>query len=542
MIRILQVILAVLVRLLSVPAADVSAPPWYYAFGFLLSSIVLIAALSRFLGTRTVKRFSHRPSSLAKRRRRIRFAVVGLGLVAYAVLLHHYRWQSFVAEGVGLARWVLINEVFVLLPYGLIALAEVWGTYPLERKLRFAKITMESYVEREARQILLPFLPYLAVRTFFDLLALSPRASEVIDIYPVFQVIASAACLSVIFLLAPLGVKAFFPSRALERSAMRDRLEEVLRRTGVRCRDILVWDTGGVPLMTACIAGVWAPFRYVFFTEILLWQLSPREVEAIFCHEVGHARRRHMLIYFFFALFFILLLGLLPPAEWWPWVPFGRPALALWASLEIGIFFVFLLFYWFVLFGILSRRLEAEADLFGAEELGDFDHFMEALRRVSFMGGRRRRWAFRHYSIEKRLELLERWAGSPESRQKFRRGVRRLLLGFSMLFLLVLVLFGLEVKREIALPRYRLYLNAGIRELARAAPEDAEYYLKKAAALRENPFSHYWLGVLHARKGLHAEAEREFLLTREIMRRNPAFRGERQLKRAIDEILEREGR
>src|SRR5262249_42823866 len=76
----------------------------------------------------------------------------------------------------------------------------------------------------------------------------------------------------------------------------RDRLGAASRRLNFRCTDLLVWNTGGGSA-NAMVVGLVPALRYVVFTDRLLSDLTPAEVEAVFGHEVGHVKHGHILYY-----------------------------------------------------------------------------------------------------------------------------------------------------------------------------------------------------------------------------------------------------
>jgi STE24 endopeptidase len=85
------------------------------------------------------------------------------------------------------------------------------------------------------------------------------------------------------------------PSRPLEEPT-RGRLQELLRRGGVRVRGIRVLDTRGQKVANALIIGPVPRLRYIVVTDHLLHSLEPDEVDAIVAHEMGHAKQHHLLI------------------------------------------------------------------------------------------------------------------------------------------------------------------------------------------------------------------------------------------------------
>jgi hypothetical protein len=120
------------------------------------------------------------------------------------------------------------------------------------------------------------------------------------------------------------------------------------------------------------IVGLIPRARYVIFTDRILEEMPPEELDAVFGHEVGHAKHGHI---WYYAAFLILSMCVLAVAGWmveeqlkanvkqnpdlW-YAPYLRdegwmslPPVAVAAG------------YIFLVFGFLSRRCERQADVFG---------------------------------------------------------------------------------------------------------------------------------------------------------------------------------
>lgn len=152
-----------------------------------------------------------------------------------------------------------------------------------------------------------------------------------------------------------LGLKPMPPS------PLRSRLEGTARRLRFRCSNILTWDThNGVA--NAMVAGVIPQVRYVILTDRLMAELTPDEVEAVFGHEMGHAKHHHMLYYLGFLFVSLFLVGVL-----WDSISlcvFGHQS-NIDTTLAALPLVAILGGYIFVVFGFLSRRCERQADVFG---------------------------------------------------------------------------------------------------------------------------------------------------------------------------------
>jgi STE24 endopeptidase len=156
--------------------------------------------------------------------------------------------------------------------------------------------------------------------------------------------------------------------------ALRQRLEDLLRRCGFRSDGMFVMDGSKRSSHgNAYFTGFGRTKRIVFF-DTLLQGLADEEIEAVLAHELGHFKRRHVLKHLLLsaalALGGLALLGWLAQQSWfYAGLGVGRetPALALllflFAAPAFAVFVTPLL-------ARLSRRHEFEADDFAATYTG----------------------------------------------------------------------------------------------------------------------------------------------------------------------------
>jgi STE24 endopeptidase len=271
----------------------------------------------------------------------------------------------------------------------------------------------------------------------------------------------------IIFATMPWIVRLVLGLKPLADGPMRRRLETAARRLRFRCSNILVWNTRN-GMANAMVIGILPWVRYVVFTDRLLEDFTPDEIEAVFGHEVGHIRHHHMLYYFSFLTASVIVLG---------WMindlvvfykgpdPFGvSNHSADWVSVVSLV--AVLLAYIFVVFGFLSRRCERQADVFGCRAVSclspdcrgheDNDYlaergqglcptgintFIRALEKVAAVNGISRDrpgflQSWQHASIGRRIEFLQRVLLDPGVERRFQRRV------FLFKTLLLLVLCG----------------------------------------------------------------------------------------------------
>jgi Zn-dependent protease with chaperone function len=270
-------------------------------------------------------------------------------------------------------------ELAVPLPYFVILLGCWVVYYDAERALHRALhgsgrafVPRSAYLLNHARQFgLMVLLPVGLVVTQKALERLAPEATRS-DAYR----LASLALVPCLLLFMPLLMKPLLGLKSMPAGPPRERLEALARRLNFRCTDFLVWHTHG-GAANALIAGLLPRVRYVVFTDRLLDDLPPDELDAVFGHEVGHARHGHIWLYAAFLTLSVSVLGALmmfldqqlagARAEEWVQVREQLDGLKTWLPLAL------VAGYLFVVFGALSRRCERQADVFGCKAVSCAD-------------------------------------------------------------------------------------------------------------------------------------------------------------------------
>lgn len=305
------------------------------------------------------------------RLRRVLF-FLNLGAVALAVLGLGWGWttqQVLTVTIRGHETLAPFAELAVPLPYFLIVFGCWLIYYDPERALHRATVSPAAadrfwsragYFLHHLRQLaLLVVLPVGLFVTQQSVARLAPETSRA-DWYRV----ASVAAIPVLIVVLPLVIKPLLGLRSMPSGPVRDRIEAVARRLRFRYTDLLVWPTHGFTA-NAMIVGLVPRIRYVIFTDRLLEELPPDELDAVVGHEIGHARHGHIWYYGLFLLLSMFAIaalslyvgqrldaaGVTVPAEYIGWV--ALPPVIVAAT------------YIFLVFGFLSRRCERQADVAG---------------------------------------------------------------------------------------------------------------------------------------------------------------------------------
>jgi STE24 endopeptidase len=328
-----------------------------------------------------------------------------------------------------------------------------------------------EYVTFQLRQKLaLEFLPILLLIGYKEVSRLFPAAW---DEWPGLINLGGLA-----FVLGmPWILRLLLGLKPLPNSPLRDRLMSAARRLRFRCSNILQWNTHQ-GMANALVVGVLPWPRYVVFTDKLLEEFRPDEVEAVFGHEIGHVKHQHMLYYLVFCLASVATLGMLikvylpdlfqlligaPEAT-----AAGAEGPGLSSYLQVLPMAALLPAYVLIVFGFLSRRCERQADIYGCRavschradctghEPGDnlaiggrglcptgVHTFIRALEKVALVNGISRdrpgfRQSWRHSTIARRVAFLERLLSDPGLERRFQRRVA--LVKWALLLLLGTVL------------------------------------------------------------------------------------------------------
>ncbi len=288
-----------------------------------------------------------------------------------------------------------------------------------------------------------------------------------------------------VFASMPLVIRAFLGLKPMPAGPLRDRLEAASRRLRFRCSDILLWNTNN-GMANAMVIGLLPWLRYVVFTDHLLEEFTPEEVEAVFGHEVGHIKHHHMSYYLIFLLGSMAVLGTLATEgleQAGKIVADGlKQAGPGWDELFQSLIemrylhyvplVASLAAYMLVVFGFLSRRCERQADIYGCravscdrpacrEHFSDAElapaarglcptgirTFIRALEKVALVNGiSRDRPGFlaswQHSTIGRRVEFLQRVMMDPAIEPTFQRRVALMKWGLVVVLGIALALIG----------------------------------------------------------------------------------------------------
>lgn len=165
----------------------------------------------------------------------------------------------------------------------------------------------------------------------------------------------------------------FMRGKPLPDGHLREEVNLLLSRANLRVNDIILLPGRRGKIANAWVAGALPANRSLFLTEYLLDQLSLEEIRAIVAHELGHLHHRHLQKHTLLNLIWCIIFGLVFAGV--AQVITLTLASALITGMALGLI-------WTLLFGVISRRSEFEADRFAAILVGDPETVIKALSRL----------------------------------------------------------------------------------------------------------------------------------------------------------------
>lgn len=224
-------------------------------------------------------------------------------------------WLKVVRNTIG--DLVLIDELIAIAPFFAVLAGCWWSIFPVERRMHEALLwrelhdphghtihpppTRAQYVWLSIRhQALLWMVPLTLLMGWQEVLnfefkpiiafidRLSPGHGE--DLFPIVQWLGTLS----LVLVTPALMRFVWDTVAIGPGPLRDQVQAMCKRYRVRVGGPLLWRTHGT-MVNGAILGIFWPLRFMLLTDALLERLTPSQVEAVMAHEVAHVRRRHLI-------------------------------------------------------------------------------------------------------------------------------------------------------------------------------------------------------------------------------------------------------
>ncbi len=467
-----------------------------------LGQMVVIAVLATIASRSAVRVFDSSPDGphdAQHLHHRNNLILRTLVLLTFAANLALTPWVDWVNQLKPISKIPGLPGVIMLVPFLLTATIAIACSFPIDRKIRFRVAGTQAWRTGSTPQVW-NFKTYLSFNVRHQLLAVIAPTTFILAAFDVtttheqaiLQVIpiqwAPDAILGLtaagVFILAPWMLRHIWTTHSMPDGPLRQQLQKSCERIGLKCRDILVWRSGGM-IVNAAVMGILAPIRYVMLSDGLLSALSSRQIEAVFGHEAGHVRHRHIQHFLVFAMTSMLVSGAAMEGvyQWQRNYPDVLPFNFTMTSIQ-GIGLVVIVLIWGIGFGFVSRRFERQADLFGARCVTPNDErecdqpcglhpraeieidndkttplcasgaktFGSALEAVAVLNGipvEERSW--RHSSIASRIRHLNTLAADRNQLVRFENVIRRIKrtqLAIAVAAVIISCAYGLYVYAE----------------------------------------------------------------------------------------------
>jgi len=401
----------------------------------------------------------------------------------YAFSIFQLGWRDQVQDWLG--DLVLADELVTAAPLLVFFAAVWWSMYPIERRLKDAVLwrdlhdgapihappTRAQYVGYSIRhQAMMILIPICLMSAWSESVPRLQGAlkSAAPGFAAAFLPLAEWVGILAVLTISPAIIRHTWSTIEVGPGRLRDEANAMCRRYGVRVKGPLLWRTHG-SLINAAILGVFWPFRYMLFTDALLDHLSAEQVQAVMAHEVAHVRRRHLiwLAVCVFAGVFVVFWAVAGVA-FVSRVPADEDTLSTVAS-------ILALLGAGMVFGLVSRRFEWQADAFAVQHLSATLPEEEAAAQGSPRAGGERitrqavgvmtsalqsvaelngispsRFSWRHGSIAQRQRRLVRLVDTAADAAPIDRQVRYIKIAGGIALLLSVAPMVLEAAMEFA--------------------------------------------------------------------------------------------
>lgn len=392
-----------------------------------------------------------RPPNLAQRRsfyQRLYWLVL---IGGYAALIYAVHWPAILpAEWSGVP---LAGEFFTLAPY---LIAMFLGLIPAYRGVSAVRATgwkLGEYLWFNFRQNFLVLVPVLFFSLVEDLAETVTDVGLLTEVYPLASTGALSLLFLLLFLVSPLFLRYLMPARVLEEGPLKQRLDALSEKVGVKTTRIYVWNTGAGRIMNAAVVGPSRFLRYIFLTDALTSAMDEDEIESVFAHELSHVVHSHLQVYMMmvFTLLFLTTLFVEEIEAGVLWAAGGSGVGENTAALVASA--VALVGLGWLAFGRLWRAFEQQADLSGVMITGNIPVFARALEKIAYLSGNLRNvkgWL--HPSVARRVEFLLAVHADPKKGTRFLKKLLAVILVITLVFLVTLVFFVANLGWELAMP------------------------------------------------------------------------------------------
>ncbi len=390
---------------------------------------------------------ANREENLPKLYRLRRFMIVFecMSLAAYLGNLYLLNLPALINKHFAFFPMENLRQTLALIPLliGLICIRLAFYQVNRPQPGHYREVTTLQF-----KFLLFPLLPMFVYFAAIDAVQWLPYSAKAfiferpyVLIGLILPVIASA------YILAPLLMQFLWKTEPLAMgSTLKGKLDQLTKQSGIKYRDIVVWQTGSLSIANAAVAGTFPWNRRIFLTDALLEYFTDEEIETVVAHELGHIRYRHIPTYMLFSLFYLLSYPFF-------YILVEEPLVAYFEGSQILptlCWLTFLIIYFVFIFRYLSRRCEHQADLYAAALTAKPEAFKTALMKLAVLNSvpksiRRFFEMFNtHPSIHRRIDFINQWIERRATIQRYKKYLLevKILIALLPIFgILALILF-----------------------------------------------------------------------------------------------------
>jgi len=274
-------------------------------------------------------------------------------------------WRNIITDsplvlGSAFILSIMLIASLIDLPFG------IYRNFVLEQKFGFNLMTLSTFLGDLVKELLLTLI--IGVPLIFTILYLMTATGGFWWIY--VWLTLSVFTLTMMWVYPSFIAPIFNKFHPLDNQLLRDRIDNLLQRTGFKNDGIFVMDSSKRSSHSnAYFTGLGKNKRIVFF-DTLLNGMKDKEVEAILAHELGHFHHKHVrqriISSFVFSIISLAILGYLINQSWFFYglgatLPSNHTALILF-SFMLPVFSFFITPF----SNLISRKHEFQADAFAA--------------------------------------------------------------------------------------------------------------------------------------------------------------------------------
>ena len=276
--------------------------------------------------------------------------------------------------------------------------------------------------------LLFPLLPMFLYLVMMDAIHWLPYPAKVFIVeHPYILIGLILPVIISAYIFAPLLMQFLWKTEPLAvDSVLKEKLDRLTRQSGIKYREVVVWQTGSLLIANAAVAGTLPWNRRIFLTDALLEYFTDEEIETVVAHELGHIRYRHIPTYMLFSLFYLLNYPFFYVLVEEPLLTYLGESQSLLSVVSTLCSLVFLIVYFIVIFRYLSRRCEHQADLYAVRLTEKPEAFKDALVKLAVLNSvpksiRRFFEIFNtHPSIYRRVEFINQWIEHNSAVQRYK--------------------------------------------------------------------------------------------------------------------------